>query len=314
MADGELEQNETLPTQSEDRRWAEEGLDNFGEYCFETDQLALKGNDDYQALLRTMVKLEVQRMIAIENMEKLEGLKNDALKNALQFVEKLQRGEDLGFPLPQIIPDVPDINWSKYGVNIPEKLKESKQENHARPSSANQSDSEASKECERGPDGKLLVRGREFNQKKPETFNQLWTPEEQKRLQELLVIHPPEFVEMERFRKIAKDLGNRTPLQVQSRVQKYFIKLQKAGMPVPGRTYNYNTYNNTRKNGHNRKLHQRHNRHYFPTSTFWATSTPSVLMNELDDPGENPSNSYTEMKQSAAPENPDVSVRYIKQL
>ena len=106
MADGELEQNETLPTQSEDRRWAEEGLDNFGEYCFETDQLALKGNDDYQALLRTMVKLEVQRMIAIENMEKLEGLKNDALKNALQFVEKLQRGEDLGFPLPQIIPDV----------------------------------------------------------------------------------------------------------------------------------------------------------------------------------------------------------------
>ena len=48
----------------------------------------------------------------------------------------------------------------------------------------------------RDRDGKLLVRGREFNQKKPETFNQLWTPEEQKRLEELLVTHPPEQVPM----------------------------------------------------------------------------------------------------------------------
>jgi hypothetical protein len=32
--------------------WAGKNLDNFGEYCFETDQLALKGNSDYQALLR----------------------------------------------------------------------------------------------------------------------------------------------------------------------------------------------------------------------------------------------------------------------
>lgn len=116
-----------------------------------------------------------------------------------------------------------------------------------KPLSANNSDSEPSKDSERGKDGKQLVRGREFNQKKPETFNQLWTPEEQKRLEELLVIHPPEHVEMERFRKIAKALGNRTPLQVQSRVQKYFIKLQKAGLPVPGRTYNFTQYSNNRK-------------------------------------------------------------------
>jgi len=38
-----------------------------------------------------------------------------------------------------------------------------------------------------------------------------------------------------RFRKIAADLGGRTSLQVQSRVQKYFIKLAKAGLPIPGR-------------------------------------------------------------------------------
>ncbi len=54
-------------------------------------------------------------------------------------------------------------------------------------------------------------------------------------------------VEMERFRKIARALGNRTPLQVQSRVQKYFIKLQKAGLPVPGRTYNFMQYSSNRK-------------------------------------------------------------------
>lgn len=74
-----------------------------------------------------------------------------------------------------------------------------------------------------------------FDQTKPETFNQLWTYEEQRRLEELLIEHPPEVVEMRRFEKIAKALGNRTVQQVASRVQKYFQKLHSAGMPVPGR-------------------------------------------------------------------------------
>ena len=69
---------------------------------------------------------------------------------------------------------------------VPDNLDEKNSEN-PKPSSTNNSDSETSKDAERGKDGKLLVRGREFNQKKPETFNQLWTPEEQKRLEELLV-------------------------------------------------------------------------------------------------------------------------------
>ena len=186
-------------------------------------------------------------------------------------------------------------------MSIPENLGDKPSEN-PKPSSANNSDSETSRDAERGKDGKLLVRGREFNQKKPETFNQLWTPEEQKRLEELLVIYPPEQVEMERFRKIARALGNRTPLQVQSRVQKYFIKLQKAGLPVPGRTYNFTQYSNNRKvieiifsvrdlkcfifffefhqSGHR---HQRNNRFLFPSSTFFASATPPVYMNDLDD-------------------------------
>lgn len=64
---------------------------------------------------------------------------------------------------------------------------------------------------------------------------QLWTAEEQRRLEELLIEYPPEEVESRRFQKIAEALGNRTRMQVSSRVQKYFLKLMKAGLPIPGR-------------------------------------------------------------------------------
>ena len=53
--------------------------------------------------------------------------------------------------------------------------------------------------------------------------------------------YPSEEVEMDRWKKIATCLGNRTYIQVQSRVQKYFQKLQKAGLPVPGRYKRNNT-------------------------------------------------------------------------
>lgn len=62
-----------------------------------------------------------------------------------------------------------------------------------------------------------------------------WSTEEQKRLEELLLIYPPEPIELRRFKKIAVALGNRTAKQVSSRVQKYFLKLHKAGLPIPGR-------------------------------------------------------------------------------
>lgn len=66
-------------------------------------------------------------------------------------------------------------------------------------------------------------------------------------------MYPPEAIEMKRFQKIAAALGlstifviqiwltiiyfvgNRSVQQVTSRVQKYFIKLYKAGLPIPGR-------------------------------------------------------------------------------
>merc|ERR1719427_2061725 len=88
---------------------------------------------------------------------------------------------------------------------------------------------------ERTAEGGYLVRGRVFQTHKPVTFNQPWTREEQKLLEELLERFPTEETEMERWKKIAAELGNRTPIQVQSRGQKYFLKLHKAGLPIPGR-------------------------------------------------------------------------------
>ncbi|KAI9029105.1 hypothetical protein CLU79DRAFT_737583 [Phycomyces nitens] len=67
------------------------------------------------------------------------------------------------------------------------------------------------------------------------THNQPWSDEEQHRLEELLEIYPDEPVQAQRFNKISSALGTRTARQVASRVQKYFIKLAKLGLPVPGR-------------------------------------------------------------------------------
>lgn len=77
----------------------------------------------------------------------------------------------------------------------------------------------------------------------------MWTCEEQRRLEELLIEYPPEPVEMRRFAKIAKALGNRTARQVASRLQKYFQKLYAAGLPIPGRIPRSSRYYiSTRKN------------------------------------------------------------------
>ena len=97
-------------------------------------------------------------------------------------------------------------------------------------------------------DGPMVIRGRVKDESKSETFNKLWTVEEQKHLEELLTKFPPEEVEAKRWQKIASALGNRTLAQVASRVQKYFIKLAKAGLPIPGRMPNMSAHNKKVRN------------------------------------------------------------------
>lgn len=126
----------------------------------------------------------------------------------------------------------------------------------------------------KGSDG----RNRVGNESKPVTFNQPWTTEEQAKLEKLLQIYPQEEVESKRWEKIANALGNRTLKQVASRVQKYFIKLAKSGLPVPGRMPNLpRTGVRSKRSAH----------HYqtlgFRNSTFFPSYRPKVFMDEDDD-------------------------------
>jgi ZZ-type zinc finger-containing protein 3 len=62
-----------------------------------------------------------------------------------------------------------------------------------------------------------------------------WTLDEQRKLEDLLNKFPPEAIESQRFKKIAKAMGGtRTPKQIASRVQKFFKKLQEENLPIPG--------------------------------------------------------------------------------
>ncbi|XP_029171035.1 ZZ-type zinc finger-containing protein 3 isoform X2 [Nylanderia fulva] len=171
------------------------------EFFFESDHLALK--------------------------DELMSARTKAMKDPISFVAQLQNGDLPELPSPQNIADIPYVDWSQYNISLSDtRIRPQTRHGHVMPQMQLKNKEE---------NGKILVRGRVFDESKPETFNQLWTREEQRRLEELLVEYPPEEIEMKRWTKIANALGNRTPKQVSSRVQKYFLKLLKAGLPVPGR-------------------------------------------------------------------------------
>ncbi|XP_076092237.1 ZZ-type zinc finger-containing protein 3-like isoform X2 [Mytilus galloprovincialis] len=252
-------------------------------YYFESDHVALKGNADYHAMLRTIALLEAQRIQAISDLDRLYKCRDDALEDPIGFVDKLQRGEDLNLPKQQRIAELPMINWEKYtstvdftSLGIPKHLTRLKKqlvngaENEQKPINANfQSfDGQSS-----------LVRGRIKEEGKSATFNQLWSIEEQKRLEDLLITYPPEDVEAKRWQKIATAIGNRTPQQVASRVQKYFIKLAKAGLPIPGRMPNVGNFG-IKKQGHR---HHKYHKFYYQPSTFLQSHQPPVYMSDDDE-------------------------------
>ena len=89
-------------------------LDDSDVYYFESDHLALKGNKDYQNLLRTIALLEAQRTKAIKDIDTLNTCKQEALADPIKFVQKLQNGMDIGIPAPQQIAKLPFIHWENY--------------------------------------------------------------------------------------------------------------------------------------------------------------------------------------------------------
>ncbi|XP_051868397.1 ZZ-type zinc finger-containing protein 3 isoform X2 [Pristis pectinata] len=254
-------------------------------YYFESDHVALKHNKDYQRLLQTIAVLEAQRAQAIQDLECLSKYQKEGLKEPITFVENLQKKVDMGLPCPQRVVQLPQIPWDHYtsGIGHFDKEYRNKKHNTRRlklifdkvlPSSD-------APEVMISNSRAQIIRGRICDDSKSETFNQLWSVEEQKRLEELLLKYPPEEVETRRWQKIADKLGNRTAKQVASRVQKYFIKLAKAGIPIPGRTPN--VYLHSKKTS-NRRQHPL-NKHLFRPSTFMTSHEPPVYMDDEDDRG-----------------------------
>lgn len=194
--------------------------DENSEFYFESDHLALRNNKDYLSLLKTVVTLEALRIKSLEDLDTLISCRKKALNDPLSFAKQLQNGCHLELPGSRKIPDIPKIDFSQYTVYG----SDTRMGPQTRPK-------ETPSICEKKiDDNKRLVRGRIFDDSKPETFNQPWTDEEQMRLDRLLEKYPEETIQMRRWTKIANELGNRTPKQVSSRVQKYEIKLKQVAM------------------------------------------------------------------------------------
>jgi hypothetical protein len=178
----------------------EETIDPEDNFYFESDHLALKGNKDYRDLLKVVVTLQAQRTQAIKDLDVLLLAKKQALEDPIAYVAKLQSGNLPEYPGPQKISELPEIDWTKYNVAQPD--------NNMRPQTRNAKSAPQTKDIKlEDNSNKLLVRGRTYDETKPETFNKLWTTDEQRRLEELLVKYPPEEIEMRRWTKIANALG-----------------------------------------------------------------------------------------------------------
>jgi hypothetical protein len=222
-------------------------------FYFESDTLALRNNQEYSCLLKTLALLEGQRIRAAKDLETLIDLKEKALKDPLKFISLLgSQSESLNLPVRQQVYMIPEIDFNKYYDCVDlEDFEAIKNQNTQRVHSLRQSfkmieQQQQTKSSNEMSSRRTSSRSAANNSKQPvkeaKNYNKPWSVDEQRHLEELLLEFPPEENEAARFRKIATKLGTRTPLQVQSHCQKYFIKLAKAGLPIPGRMPNLKTY------------------------------------------------------------------------
>ncbi|XP_042898010.1 ZZ-type zinc finger-containing protein 3 isoform X1 [Parasteatoda tepidariorum] len=178
-------------------------FDSIGEFCFESDILALKGNNDYKNVLEAIVILEAQREQAVKDLSDLKNLKDKALADPLEFVEKLKQKEDMDMPSAQLIHPVPTIEWGKYALSGDPVAFKRRQISRI------------------AADVRKNFKRKNKNSEK-EIETDCWTLEEEKHLEELLKKYPPEKNQNDRWEKIAECLGNHTASQVNSKVQKSF--------------------------------------------------------------------------------------------
>lgn len=248
-------------------------------FYFESDHVALKDNDDYRRLLRVFVTLASQRTAALTELDTLLALQQTAVRDPVEFVSRLRRGElHAEFPRARSPVQLPNIAWQRYTDNVEAVLASLGRAGH---STRQKQKRELMSGIRDSADttGTASTASRRVSA----TFNQPWSTEEQRLLEQLLNKYPPERFEARRFAKIAAELPGRTTQQVTSRVQKYFIKLAKAGLPVPGRTPSLTAHGGRWFSGRLHGHHQRHNHFYFPQSTFLTSYTPPVYMPDDDD-------------------------------
>nr|CAH7757667.1 unnamed protein product [Callosobruchus chinensis] len=228
-------------------------------FFFETDHLALRGDKDYCDVLKTVVTLTAFRQKVIQDYNKIIDIKKQLLEADPNYIiRKIQSGEGLGLDIPDRleIPKLPVINFDKFQIKVQE------------------------------ADLQAIYSSGDKSDEIKEIFNstantKAWTPEEQKKLEELLILYPPEPIEMNRFKKIADALGTRTVAQVSSRVQKYFLKLYKAGLPIPGRIpKGGEKYKKTMK--HYSCNYMRNDQQLLKPSTFFPEMITPVVMDDLE--------------------------------
>ncbi|XP_034097443.1 ZZ-type zinc finger-containing protein 3 [Drosophila albomicans] len=209
-----MEQNHNKPNNTEPDSLQDECEDDDeiededDVFHFESEHLALRGNQSYTNLLRTIALLQAQRIRVHQQIDELEKARDLYLAQPQLLMQKLRNNEPIIAPNYITTVSLPELPSLSVGEDV-KKVTAPK----------------ASQESDKNTLNKAPTR--------------LWTNEEQRRLEQLLIDYPPEEVEMRRFGKIAKELGNRTAQQVFSRVQKYFQKLHDAGLPVPGRLPKY---------------------------------------------------------------------------
>ena len=248
-------------------------------FYFESDHVALKDNDDYRRLLRVFVTLASQRTAALTELDTLLALQQTALRDPVEFVSRLRRGElHAEFPRARSPVQLPNIAWQCYTDNVEAVLASLGRAGHS-------TRQKQKRELMSGIRDSANTTGTAStaNRRVSATFNQPWSTQEQRLLEQLLNKYPPERFEARRFAKIAAELPGRTTQQVTSRVQKYFIKLAKAGLPVPGRTPSLTAHGGRWFSGRLHGHHQQHNHFYFPQSTFLTSFTPPVYMTDDDD-------------------------------
>ncbi|GIY95297.1 ZZ-type zinc finger-containing protein 3 [Caerostris extrusa] len=195
--------------------------DSIGEFCFESEQLALKGNNDYKNVLQASVVLEAQIAQTVKDIEQLRKMKDEALSNPDEFLDRLRRKEKMNFPTPLRVHPLPIVDWQKYAVNEDPVLFARRQMRQVKQMVHNNAQNKA--------------RAKLVNGIKNATINFPWTDEEQKKLKKLLVEFPPEEFESNRWEKVANGLGTRTSFEIAARVHQCYTILAKDNTIVLGR-------------------------------------------------------------------------------